>query len=59
MEFSGESFISNPAGKIISQSPAGVDDILVADLDLTEGKRSHARKLFFRDRRPELYPLHA
>ena len=59
MEFSGESFISNPAGKIIAQSPAGVDDILVADLDLTEVKRSHARTLFFRDRRPEIYPLHS
>ena len=59
MEFSGESFISNPAGKVIAQSPAGVDDILVADLDLTEVKRSHARTLFFRDRRPEIYPLHS
>ena len=58
MEFSGESFISNPAGKVIARSPLGVDDILIADLDITEVKRSHARTLFFRDRRPELYPLH-
>ena len=58
MEFSGESFISNPAGKVIARSPVGVDDILIADLDITEVKRSHARTLFFRDRRPELYPLH-
>ena len=59
MEFSGESFISNPAGKVIARSPVGVDDILIADLDITEVKRSHARTLFFRDRRPELYPLHS
>ena len=31
------------------------EEILVCDLDLAEVERSHARRLFLRDRRPELY----
>jgi len=57
MEFSGESFITGPDGKIIAQSPAGVDDVLIADIDLSKVASSHARKMFFRDRRPNIYPL--
>ncbi len=58
MEFSGESFVTNPAGEVIAQSPSGEDHILMADIDLNQVASSHARKLFFRDRRPEVYPLH-
>ncbi|HHZ79685.1 MAG TPA: carbon-nitrogen hydrolase family protein, partial [Candidatus Marinimicrobia bacterium] len=58
MEFSGESFVTNPAGEVIAQSPAGEDHILMTDIDLNQVSSSHARKLFFRDRRPEVYPLH-
>ena len=58
LEFSGESFVTNPAGEVIAQSPAGVDHILMVDIDLDQVASSHARKLFFRDRRPEVYPLH-
>ncbi|MDP6628188.1 MAG: nitrilase-related carbon-nitrogen hydrolase [Candidatus Marinimicrobia bacterium] len=57
MEFAGESVITNPEGKVIAQSPAEVDDILIHDLDLTEVPKSHARTMFFRDRRPDIYPL--
>ena len=57
MEFSGESVITNPEGRVIAQSPASVDDILIQDLDLTEVPRSNARTMFFRDRRPDIYPL--
>ena len=38
------------------QSPATEkEDILYCDIDLIEAKKSHARRLFFRDRRPDLY----
>ena len=57
MEFAGESFITDPDGKVIAQSPAGEDHILIADIDLTKVAKSHARKMFFRDRRPDIYPL--
>lgn len=53
--FAGESFVCDPAGRVIARAPAGQDAILGADLDLAEVPRSHARRLFFRDRRPELY----
>ena len=57
MTFSGKSFVTNPAGEVIGQSPAGQDDVLIVDIDLNEVQDSHARKLFFRDRRPDIYPL--
>ena len=57
MTFSGESFVTNPAGEVIAQSPAGDDHVLICDLDLSEVQSSHARTLFFRDRRPDIYPL--
>ena len=56
MTFSGKSFVTNPAGEVIGQSPAGQDDVLIVDIDLNEVQDSHARKLFFRDRRPDIYP---
>ena len=57
MEFAGESVITNPEGRVIAQSPSGVDDILIHNLDLSEVEKSNARTMFFRDRRPEIYPL--
>ena len=57
MEFAGESVITNPEGRIIAQSPSGIDDILIHNLDLSEVKKSNARTMFFRDRRPDIYPL--
>ena len=57
MEFAGESVITNPEGRVIAQSPLGVDDILIHNLDLSEVEKSNARTMFFRDRRPDIYPL--
>jgi len=57
MEFSGQSFVTDPSGEIIAQAPSGQDDILIVDIDLKEVEASHSRTLFFRDRRPEVYPL--
>jgi predicted amidohydrolase len=53
--FSGESFVCSPSGEIIAQAKQGTDEILYCELSVDEVKNSHARRLFFRDRRPELY----
>lgn len=54
--FAGRSFVTNPEGAVVAQAPDEDDAILYADLDLSEVQSSHARTLFFRDRRPEEYP---
>ena len=57
LEFAGESFVCGPDGRIIGRAGQGTEEILRADLDLENGVAgSHARRLFLRDRRPELYP---
>ena len=55
LDFSGESFVCDPAGRVIAQAGRGSEEILICDIDPAEVSRSHARKLFLRDRRPELY----
>jgi N-carbamoylputrescine amidase len=55
LTFSGESFVCSPDGRVIARAAAGEDAILHADLDFAQADRSHARRLFLRDRRPELY----
>ena len=55
LDFAGESFICNPAGEVIARAGTGTDEVLTCELDLGEIERSHARQLFLRDRRPELY----
>lgn len=54
LNFAGESFVCNPAGEIIAQT-GNKEEILYCDIDLSEIEQSHAKKLFFPDRRPELY----
>jgi N-carbamoylputrescine amidase len=54
MTFAGESFVCDPAGRVVARGPAGQDAIVYADLDLSELASCHARQLFLRDRRPEL-----
>ncbi len=53
--FSGESFVCAPNGRVIARAPAAKDHILYADVDLSTAAASHARRLFLRDRRPNLY----
>ncbi len=53
--FAGESFITDPAGRIIARAPKGRDHILYADLDFEQSKNSVAQKHFLLDRRPEIY----
>jgi N-carbamoylputrescine amidase len=55
LTFSGESFVCAPDGRVIARAGAGTDEILYTDLDLSQTGRSHARRLFLRDRRPDLY----
>jgi N-carbamoylputrescine amidase len=55
LEFAGESFVCAPDGRVVARAPLGEDHILFADIDLAEAASSHARTLFLRDRRPELY----
>ena len=55
LEFAGESFVVNPEGVVLAQAARGSEELLVADCDLEACSRSTARRLFWRDRRPELY----
>ncbi len=55
LTFAGESFVCGPDGRVLARAGTGTDETLVCDLDLGEAARSHARQLFLRDRRPELY----
>ncbi len=55
LEFAGESFVADPDGAIVARAAAGQETILYADLDFAQLADSHARRLFLRHRRPELY----
>jgi len=55
LTFAGESFVCNPNGTIIAKAGKETEEILYCEVDLTEVRTSHAKKLFIKDRRPELY----
>jgi N-carbamoylputrescine amidase len=55
LEFSGESFVCAPDGRVIARAASREEQVLHAELDLAELGSSAARRLFLRDRRPELY----
>jgi len=55
LTFAGESFVCDPEGRVVARAGRGTDEILLCDVDLAEAPRSHARRLFLPDRRPELY----
>ncbi|MFG0316975.1 MAG: nitrilase-related carbon-nitrogen hydrolase [Planctomycetota bacterium JB042] len=55
LDFAGESFVCDPSGRVIARAPSGEDHLLLCDLDLSAVERSHAKRLFLRDRRPDLY----
>lgn len=56
LAFAGESFVCDPEGRMIARAASREEDLLVADLDLAAAASSTARRLFWRHRRPELYP---
>ena len=55
LTFAGESFVVDPSGRILARGKKSQDDIVHIDLDFSQCATSHARTLFWRDRRPELY----
>lgn len=55
LTFAGESFVCNPEGKVIARAGSGTEEILYCNIDRSQVESSHARRLFLRDRRPELY----
>ena len=55
MTFAGESFVVDPEGRRIASGARLAEDLVMADLDLRACRDSTARRLFWRDRRPELY----
>ena len=55
LEFAGESFVCDPNGVVIARAAQGQDDILYADVDFATNAQSHARQLFMKHRRPQLY----
>ena len=55
LTFAGESFVCNPEGKVIARAAKEKEEILYCDIDLSQVSKSAARRLFYRDRRPELY----
>jgi predicted amidohydrolase len=55
LTFAGESFVCAPDGRVLARAGQGNEEILLCDIDLARVADSHARRLFFRDRRPELY----
>jgi N-carbamoylputrescine amidase len=55
LNFAGESFVCNPAGEVVARAGQGTEETLICDLDIEKVSGSHARQMFFRDRRPELY----
>ena len=55
LTFGGESFVCAPDGVVTSRAGTGTEEILFDEVDRERVRASHARQLFLRDRRPELY----
>ena len=55
LTFAGESFVTDPTGRVIARAPKLEDHILYADIDLSLLGGSSARKHFLKDRRPDIY----
>ncbi|MGD8307687.1 MAG: nitrilase-related carbon-nitrogen hydrolase [Ignavibacteria bacterium] len=55
LTFAGESFVADPEGNVIARAGTGTNEILYSDVDLEKVNNSFAKKLFFKDRRPDLY----
>lgn len=55
LDFAGESFVCAPGGAVIARAGQGTEETLYAEIDPASAAASHARQLFLRHRRPELY----
>ncbi|RMH20517.1 MAG: carbon-nitrogen hydrolase family protein [Acidobacteria bacterium] len=56
LTFAGESFVVDPEGRVLARGKRLEEDLVVAGVDLARCAGSPARRLFWPDRRPELYP---
>jgi N-carbamoylputrescine amidase len=54
LTFAGQSFVCAPDGTVVAQG-GNRDEIVHATISLDAARDCHARRLFLRDRRPELY----
>ncbi len=55
--FAGESFVTDPTGRVIARAPRGEDGTLFADIDFDLIESCPAKRHFLADRRPDAYPL--
>lgn len=55
LTFAGESFVCGPDGRVLARAGSGTEEILHCGIDPGRLAASAARRLFLRDRRPELY----
>lgn len=55
LHFSGESFVVDPDGRVLARGRSLEEDLVLADVDLASCRTSTARRLFWKDRRPDLY----
>lgn len=55
LTFAGESFAVDPDGRVLTRGKQLEEDLVIVDLDLASARASTGRRLFLRDRRPELY----
>jgi len=55
MHFYGGSFISNPFGDVLARGDSQSDQVVAAELDLTQIREFRDLFHFYRDRRPETY----
>lgn len=53
--FAGESFVAAPDGTVRARAGKLREEVLIADIDLSENATSIARRQFLRERRPEVY----
>jgi N-carbamoylputrescine amidase len=57
MTFFGKSFVSNPRGEVVARAGEGVEELLLADLELELIEQVRQVLPFLRDRRPETYGI--
>jgi beta-ureidopropionase len=55
LHFAGESFVTDPLGRVVARAPQGADHLLFAECDFDLFRKCPARTHFLPDRRPDLY----
>jgi beta-ureidopropionase len=56
-KFYGSSYIVSPRGELLVEASEDKDELVVADMDMEMVREVRDQWQFFRDRRPETYPL--